>query len=101
MSDYLMQIYFIIVYGVDLFFDMPQHPNPTVYTYCAYSTTMYIQYNYGAVNVQCDWLGTLSLHLDKVCSYIYISVSVIYLGIGVHGKCFPNSIQQTIIQRIG
>lgn len=51
--------------GVDLFFDVPQHPNPTIYTYVAYSTPMNVSYGFGSCSIQCDWNGTLAMHLDQ------------------------------------
>jgi len=53
------------IYGVDVFFDVPQHPNPTMYTYTAHSTPILIGRSYGNVQVQCDWTGTLNMYLNE------------------------------------
>ena len=54
--------------GTDLFFNMPLHPNPIIYTYMAISVPIPLKVSYGAargIDVVCDWMGNLSQHLNQ------------------------------------
>ena len=54
--------------GIDLFFNMPLHPNPKVYSYMAISVPIQMNYTFGLqgkVDLLCDWMGTLGQHLNQ------------------------------------
>ncbi len=54
--------------GIDLFFNMPLHPNPVYYSYACVSHPIHVQYNLGMspkVNVMCDWAAHLAQYLNQ------------------------------------
>ena len=54
--------------GTDLFFNMPLHPNPTIYTYMAISVPIPLTVSYtfgGTLDLVCNWMGNLSQHLNQ------------------------------------
>jgi len=54
--------------GTDLFFNMPLHPNPVIYTYMAISVQIPISIPHtigGSVDMTCDWMGILSQYLNQ------------------------------------
>ena len=61
-----------LAFGIDIFFEIPQHPNPTIYAYTVHSMPMQVQNTVGATSVVCDWNGTLSMYLDQVWSFVHL-----------------------------
>ena len=59
-----------LAFGIDIFFEIPQHPNPIIYAYTVHSTPMQVQNTVGATSVMCDWNGTLSMYLDQVWRFV-------------------------------
>ena len=57
------------VKGVDLFFNMPLHPNPTIYVYQAVSVPIQFQLMGGfgqtQIRVLTDFMGQFSAYLQK------------------------------------
>ena len=55
------------VYGCDVFFNMPCHPNPTLYTYQLINVPVQVMYLGPGklVKVTCDWMGHFAQHLQK------------------------------------
>lgn len=55
------------VYGCDVFFNMPRHPNPTLYTYQLINVPVKIMYLGPGklVKVTCDWMGHFAQHLQR------------------------------------
>ena len=51
--------------GTDLFFNMPLHQNPVIYTYMAISVQIHLKHSKGSLNLDCDWMGVLSQHLNQ------------------------------------
>ena len=55
--------------GVDLFFDMPLHPNPRRYIYQAVNVPITVSvsagFPAGRVHVSCDWLGQMAAFLQQ------------------------------------
>ncbi|ESO93832.1 hypothetical protein LOTGIDRAFT_228597 [Lottia gigantea] len=49
--------------GVDVFFDMPTHPNPQIYTYQIISVPMEVRAGFGGQTVFCDWASHLGQFL--------------------------------------
>ena len=63
----LVSLLYFLAFGVNMFFDVPAHPNPVLYTNLAYSVPMNILQSFGGtVDVQIDIPGTLAMHLDQV-----------------------------------
>ncbi|KAM7426828.1 hypothetical protein ABFA07_021945 [Porites harrisoni] len=55
------------VYGCDVFFNMPRHPNPTLYTYQLVNVPVQVMYLGPGklVKVTCDWMGHFAQHLRQ------------------------------------
>lgn len=55
--------------GVDLFFDIPTHPNPRRYVYQAVNVPIGVSvsagFPVGKINVVCDWLGQMAAFLQQ------------------------------------
>lgn len=51
--------------GTDLFFNMPLHPNPIIYTYMAISVPIPLRFSYGTVDIVCDWQGNLAQYFNQ------------------------------------
>ena len=52
--------------GVDLFFYIPRFPNPPLYSYQSVNVPIGVHVKPGftnAVQVSCDWMGTLAMYL--------------------------------------
>lgn len=52
------------IQGVDVFFEMPLHPNPVIYTYTVASIPMKLHGGFQSVSVSCDWNGVFGQYLD-------------------------------------
>ncbi|XP_068725152.1 uncharacterized protein [Montipora capricornis] len=55
------------VHGCDVFFNMPHHPNPTLYTYQIVNVPVQVTYlgPKKLVKVTCDWMAHFAQHLQQ------------------------------------
>ena len=76
---------FLLDYGVDLFFDIPQHPKPIKYVYAAHTAPIKLKYHFASSDVtcECDYVSTLTAYLDKVGVLITYNL---YLNYGILDK---------------
>ena len=60
-------LFLVIVFGCDVFFNMPLHPNPTLFTYKLVNVPVQVMYLGPGklVKVTCDWMTHFTQHLHQ------------------------------------
>ena len=62
-------LFYLLGMGVDLFFDIPTHPNPRRYVYQAVNVPINVSvspgFPAGKIQVYCDWLGQMAAFLQQ------------------------------------
>ncbi|KAK6168486.1 hypothetical protein SNE40_021008 [Patella caerulea] len=54
------------IHGVDLFYEIPTHPNPEIYTYQIVPVSIQVYVNFGrSITIGCDWAGILGSYLSQ------------------------------------
>ena len=63
----LFSCFLLLVFGCDVFFNMPLHPNPALFTYQLVNVPVQVMY-FGPgklVKVTCDWMAHFTQHLHQ------------------------------------
>lgn len=65
-SNHIM-LFLVVVFGCDVFFNMPLHPNPTLFTYQLVNVPVQVMYLGPGklVKVTCDWMAHFTQHLHQ------------------------------------